>query len=212
MESRIIKNLGRKYPTPKSKQKRTYLLVSCPNCDKEYEVEQYSFFKGKSTQCKSCKGTTHNQSRTRIYSIWQHMKNRCYGGDERCKKYYKNISVCKEWLNDFSNFRNWAINNGYEDSLTIDRKDNNGNYEPDNCRWVVQKIQTSNTRVLYSHNTSGYRGVVKSKDKYAAQISVNNKKIHIGRFSDPLEAAYKRDLYIIENNLPHTNNFKRIKI
>lgn len=80
---------------------------------------------------------------TRLYVIWGHIKQRCY--NEHCKehKYYgeRNIKMCDEWLNDFMNFYNWAINHGYDDTLTIDRINVNGNYEPSNCRWITQKQQ-----------------------------------------------------------------------
>lgn len=88
----------------------------------------------------------HGLSRSRLYVIWSGMKQRCqnpkateyscYGG--------RGISVCREWLNDFKVFYMWAINNGCSDNLTIDRIDVNGNYEPDNCRWIPQEEQYKN--------------------------------------------------------------------
>lgn len=89
-----------------------------------------------------------NKSTKRLYTIWGHMKHRC-----NCKTCddYKNyggrgIKVCQQWVR-FSNFYNWAINNGYKDNLTLDRIDVNGNYEPNNCRWATIKQQINNTRV-----------------------------------------------------------------
>mgnify|MGYP006908855972 CR=1 FL=1 len=91
-------------------------------------------------------GYKHGMYRTRIYRIWQGLKWRCYYPTHVSYKYYggRGITVCKEWLDDFFAFNTWAINNGYNDNLVIDRIDNNGNYEPDNCRWVTMKVQGNN--------------------------------------------------------------------
>lgn len=58
----------------------------------------------------------------------------------------RGIEVCLEWRNSFENFRDWAMENGYKENLTIDRIDTNGNYEPSNCRWSTYKVQGNNTR------------------------------------------------------------------
>lgn len=88
----------------------------------------------------------HGASFTRLYGIWASMKERC--GRPKHPHYHRyggrGISVCKEW-EDFIQFRDWAVSNGYSDALTIDRINNDGNYEPSNCRWVTMKEQHNNT-------------------------------------------------------------------
>lgn len=90
----------------------------------------------------------HGLSRSRLYNIWQAMKTRCYNKNHKFYKDYggRGIKICKEWQHDFMSFREWAVNNGYKDSLTIDRIDVNGNYEPSNCRWVTMSVQNKNKR------------------------------------------------------------------
>ena len=85
-------------------------------------------------------------SGTRIYETWQDMKRRCYNKQNARYDRYggRGITVCEEWLNDFQSFYDWAINNGYSDDLTIDRIDNDGNYEPANCKWSTNKEQCNN--------------------------------------------------------------------
>lgn len=93
------------------------------------------------------RNTTHGGSKTRLYRIWQAVKDRT--GNPRASRYDyyggRGISLCPEW-NEFRVFREWALTNGYSDELSIDRRDNNGNYQPDNCRWVNQEVQVRNRR------------------------------------------------------------------
>lgn len=88
---------------------------------------------------------THNN---RIYNIWYNMKRRCYQKEDKNYKNYgkRGIRIRADWLNDFSNFYEWAINNGYEENLTIERIDVNGNYEPNNCKWITLEKQLCNQR------------------------------------------------------------------
>jgi len=76
------------------------------------------------------------------------MRQRCY--DENCKLYHyygaRGISVCDEWLSAYLNFKSWALTNGFQEHLVIDRIDTYGNYEPANCRWITQKENCRNTR------------------------------------------------------------------
>lgn len=81
----------------------------------------------------------HNLSHSRIYRIWADMKDRCYNANSRSYKWYggKGVTVCDDWL-DVKHFASWAMQNGYNDLMTIDRIDSSKGYEPDNCRWVTR--------------------------------------------------------------------------
>lgn len=92
----------------------------------------------------------HGMTGTRIYRIYRGMIERCYNKNSVSYKDWggRGIAVCAEWLGEkgFENFYKWSMENGYKDNLSIDRKNNDGNYEPSNCRWATRLIQTNNTR------------------------------------------------------------------
>lgn len=92
--------------------------------------------------------TTAPYSNTPLFSRWVNMKQRCYNTKNTSYKDYggRGITVCKEWRDSFFSFREWAISNGYSGELRIDRKDNNGMYEPSNCRWVTESVNQNNKR------------------------------------------------------------------
>lgn len=109
---------------------------------------------------KSCGCLRHGLRHTRLYTIWSHMQQRCE--NPKHNRYYlygeRGISICDEWRNDFITFYNWAIAHRYNDSLTIDRINPDGNYEPDNCRWVTVSEQNRNRRP-YHHKNRKEKGV-----------------------------------------------------
>ncbi len=208
---KLLQDLGMEYPPSNNTRRYRYGLYESPHCKKPFKTRITSVKSGHCTVCMDCKNIKHGESGTRLYKIWQGMKNRCY--NPNCERYVhygeRGIYVCEEWKNNYLVFRLWAINNGYKKDLTIDRINNDGIYEPINCRWATRCVQNRNTQILQKNNTSGYRGVSLDKNaiKYRTVIHVNSIKIHIGYFKCSFCAAIAYDKYVIENNLEHTMNF-----
>lgn len=97
---------------------------------------------------------THGQTGKRIYRIWLGMKQRCFNPKSEKYEIYggKGVVICDEWKNSFHSFYEWAISHGYNDNLTIDRIDSDGNYEPNNCRWATYSEQNKNRKFKRSGN------------------------------------------------------------
>lgn len=105
----------------------------------------------------------HGMSKTSLHRIWRLMKCRCSNPRHEKYKDYggRGITVCPEWKNSFIAFRDWALANGYQEGLSIDRKDNSGNYEPSNCRWTTVKVQANNRRSNHLFTLNGETHTIK---------------------------------------------------
>lgn len=114
--------------------------------------------------------TKHKMCDSRLYRAWHHMKNRCHNPDVDGYNNYggRGIKVCEEWQ-DFVPFKEWALANGYDDTLTLDRIDVNGNYEPSNCRWVSIKVQANNKR---NNHLVTYKGMTKTISQWAEEYGI----------------------------------------
>ena len=143
-----IQRVDKKYKNNKG----VFWLCKC-DCGNETIVES-SDLKRKYGGTKSCgcyrkeKVKIHGKSNTRLYNIWCGIKERCFNKKAKRYKDYgeKNITMCKEWKNDFEKFYEWSINNGYKDNLTIDRINNYDGYNPSNCRWITKFEQNQNRK------------------------------------------------------------------
>lgn len=125
-----------------------------------------------------------NGTRTRLYVKWCHMIERCNNSHSEHYKDYggRGITVCDAWRNNYITFRDWAICNGYNESLTLDRIDVNGNYCPENCRWVSHKDQCNNKR---NNRLITYKGVTKTMTQWAEAIGMN-----VGTFKHRLRLGW----------------------
>lgn len=146
----------------------------------------------------------HNMSHSRLYCCWVDMKQRCLNPKNTFYPRYggRGIKICEAWM-DFVPFMNWSLSNGYNDTLTIDRINNDGNYEPSNCKWSTQKEQAQNkTHKPNSLGHVGIRRVYRSKGKicgYKATAWADGKEIYLG-FSTTLEGAIAiREKYDVSN-------------
>lgn len=137
-----------------------YWLCVC-DCGREKVVRGSHLTSGNVKSCGCLRrevldSTTHGLSRSRLYNIWASIKKRCLCLNNKDYNRYggRGITVCDEWMK-FEPFKNWAISNGYDDALTIDRIDNNSDYCPENCRWITSKYQSRNRR---NNKTITYNG------------------------------------------------------
>ena len=141
----------------KDKRGECKWLCRC-DCGNETVVYGSHLRKGNTVSCGCVMRNTarkHGGSKTRLYKIWQHMKARCNNPKGDNYKYYggRGITYTPLW-EEFREFKTWAVNNGYNDGLSIDRIDPDKNYEPLNCRWVPMQTQHKNTRkcINLTHN------------------------------------------------------------
>lgn len=136
-------------------------------------------------------GESKGNSKTRLYGIWLNMRNRCNNSKLPEYKYYgeKGVKVCLDW-NSYTNFKNWALTNGYLESLTIDRIDSSKNYSPNNCQWITRKENSMKaglstafkTRKLNFNDAKKIRSLYKfglfSQDKMSKLYNVSQETIY----------------------------------
>ena len=125
------------------------------DCGNETTVHSNNLRRGYTKSCgcvrnlKSSERTKkHGMHGTNLYNRWKSMKERC--SDMKNERYGgRGITVCDEWKNDFQAFYDWSMSNGYSANLQLDRIDNDGNYEPTNCRWISAKKNRENSSTVH---------------------------------------------------------------
>lgn len=173
--------------------KNTRWLCQC-DCGNEVYVLSYQLTGGKTKSCGCMKRETPERFKCydsiqkqnpRLHTIWSGMKQRCFNPKSKDYKNYgaRGITVCDEWKDSFQTFCSWSKGNGYSDSLTIDRIDPNGNYCPENCRWIPLSEQSKNTRLTFNNRFYTINGITKTYEEWAEEsgISVNLFSLRVSR-------------------------------
>ena len=136
----------------------------------------------------------YGDSRERIHNIWYLMKYRCENPSSPAYKNYggRGIKVCEEWAEEYDGyfrFKQWSLEHGYTEELTIDRIDNDGDYSPDNCRWVGVAEQANNKR---TNIMIEYDGKIQTLSQWSRKLGISMKNLHnrIYRLGWSVERAF----------------------
>jgi len=209
---KVLEDLGMKKPTENYYKKVRMALFECTACNNPFEAVVTTKAKNQ-LYCKACNGKQNvlpNRD-SKLYKIWADTKAKLKCTDKRRVSYLdRGITMCDEWYNSFDTFYEWAITNNYAPRLTIDRINNDGNYEPSNCRWVAYSVQAANDRMISKNNTSGYRGITvthnKSSVSYRTYIRYEHQRYYVGTYETAELAAKAYDSFIAVMKWPHTTN------
>lgn len=124
----------------------------------------------------------------RLNKIYWGMRERCY--NQNCVNYKrygkKGVTVCREWLNDYNKFKEWALKNGYSDSLTLDRIDNTKGYAPSNCRWVTMKEQQNNRT---NNRLITYKGKTQTLSQWSDELGISYSVIRLRYYNHKWDIA-----------------------
>lgn len=202
------------------KEGRRTFLCKC-DCGGSNEVTLKNLRNGSVQSC-GCLGIeqpnhahrTHGKSNHPLYNVWSGFMNRCLNNRDYDYHSYggRGIKICDEWAKDFKVFYDWALENGWEKGLYIDREDVDKGYSPENIRFVGSEINSRNQRIMQSNNTSGYTGVYLDKSagrkkRWISLLHSNGKTHYLGRYDTPVKAALIRDAKAKELDVGHPLNF-----
>ncbi len=208
---KVVEELGMQEYGTKGKKTR-FAIYECDKCKTHTRIAVGDYKKRKhKSLCRSCANsvakTIHGMSGELLLYVWSSIKTRCRNSNSEHYSDYgeRGIDICDEWHDNCIVFKDWALSNGYKEGLEIDRKDNNKGYNPDNCRFVSHSVNCTNRRKRRNtYNT--YIGVNNNGVRFSSKISMGGINIYLGTFDTAEEAAMARNLYIVENKLPHTLN------
>lgn len=189
MKSNAEKNIGKIFGkliivsrVDNDKNGRTRVLCHC-ECGNKKEIRLKDILNGKIKSC-GClqfenRYRTHEMTHTTEYSIWANMITRCTNKKVNNYKNYggRGISVCDRWLKSFQNFFE-DMGNRPSMSLTLDRVNNDGNYEPTNCRWATKKQQSANKRISINERRYTHNGINKNLKAWAKELGINYNTLH----------------------------------
>jgi DNA-binding transcriptional regulator YiaG len=157
--------------------KKYHSLIFCKQCNKKMEVRN-DYIKKHTGICMSCQkkgnkqAVKHGDYKERLYKIWQGLFHR---------RYRINPTVCNEW-HEYENFKKWSIENGYKNSLTIDRIKNTGNYEPSNCQWISLIENSKKDKIIFTDNEKLFhykkrKEIGMTQTQYAKSLGVSRNTI-----------------------------------
>lgn len=215
---KFIKELTHRLMPNGYNERRGLFLCKCGN-EFEASISGVKYGKPKSCGClriKKLREATgyHGLKGTKYYRAWCNIKNRCYNKNSKDYEFYgaRGIILSNEFLHDPVSFCSYisSLNNSGKNGYSIDRIDNNGNYERNNIRWASMHTQSINKR-KQKNNSSGFIGIVKNvgkkcSGKYISSITNKGVKNYIGMYDTAKEAAIARNEFIIKNKLPHKLN------
>lgn len=181
----------------KGKRNELYYLCEC-DCGKTKFIANKHLKNGGTISCGCMRGKpSHRMSNTRLHNIWLTMRARCNNTND---KYYgaKGIKVCDEW-NEFVNFMNWSLNNGYKDNLEIERININKGYEPSNCKWITRKEQMQNTTRNKYYEAFGDKGTIRFFcDKYKISYNALRTRLYTKTMEEAIKMGKEKPSYKIE--------------
>lgn len=199
---------------PEKTRSGHYWLCTC-DCGGQARTSTRNLRTGITKSCGCFRASQQGLSGTPLHSVWSNMRRRCADltGQDAADYALRGITVCSEW-EDFSAFRSWALSHNYAEGLQIDRRNNDGNYSPENCRFVSSTINAQNKRLIRKTNKTGFAGVSwhQQAKKYACSMRLKGHPPLYRHYPTARAAAVARDAYVLRHELPMKLNFPELAL